>query len=152
MSTPTRLVLRSDVAGLGKRGDIVDVSPGHARNYLVPRGLAIPATPGVEAQAEAMRRRRTLKDAKDREAAQEIAKMLVPTTIRVVARAGEGGKLFGSVTNVDLVQAIAAQTKIELDRRAVHVDEHIKHTGTHQATVRLPGDVEFPVTIEVVAS
>ena len=93
-----------------------------------------------------------LKDAKDREAAQEIAKRLVSTTIRVVARAGDGGKLFGSVTNVDLVQAIAAQANVELDRRTVHLDDHIKNIGTHQATVKLPGDVEFPVTIEVVAS
>ena len=82
-----KVVLRAAVAGLGKRGDIIDVSTGHARNFLIPQALAIPATPGIEAQADSMRRSRMLRDAKDREAAEEIAKHLVSRTISIPARA-----------------------------------------------------------------
>ena len=100
-----RMLLRSDVSDLGKKGDIVEVAPGFARNYLVPRGLAIAATAGIETQAASMRRSRMLKESKDRESAQEIAKVLVPKVIRIIARAGEGGKLFGSVTVADVGHA-----------------------------------------------
>ena len=148
---PVKLILRSNVDGLGKRGDVVEVAPGYARNYLTPRGLAIPAREGALAQAEQMRRTRMLKDAKDRESAEEIAKVLVPTTITLKARAGGGGKLFGSVSAADVVAAIAAQTRIEIDRRKVRVTDHIKTTGEHQVQIRLHSDVEFPVTVSVAA-
>lgn len=147
-----KLVLRADVADVGRKGDVVEVSPGFARNYLVPRGLAITASAGAERQAESMRRTRMLKETRDREESQEVAKVLVPATIRVVARAGEGGRLFGSVSPADIVAAVAAQTPVVLDRRAVSVAEPIKSTGSHVAHVRLPGDVEFPIQVEVVAS
>lgn len=147
-----KLVLRQNVAGLGRRGDVVEVSPGYARNYLEPRGLAIRATPGGAAQAEAMRRSQSLKDAKDRESAEEIAKVLVSRTIKVTARAASGGKLFGSITNVEIANAIASQANVDLDRKTIHLEEHIKTTGSHQVTVRLHGDVEFPVTVDVNAS
>jgi large subunit ribosomal protein L9 len=146
------MLLRDDVSGVGKKGDIVEVTPGYARNFLVPRGLALAATPGVEAQAESMRRKRMLKDAKDRESAQEIAKVLVPKVISLSARAGEGGRLFGSITAAEIVAAVEAQAGIELDRRTVMLDEHIKNTGTHHVQVRLHPEVEFPVTVEVAAS
>ncbi len=148
---PVKLILRSNVDGLGKRGDVVEVAPGYARNYLTPRGLAIPSSEGALAQAEQMRRTRMLKDAKDRESAEEIAKVLVPTTITLKARAGGGGKLFGSVSAADVVAAIAAQTRIEIDRRKVRVTDHIKTTGEHQVQIRLHSDVEFPVTVSVAA-
>ena len=107
---------------------------------------------GSASQAEAMRRSRSIKDAKDRESAEEIAKVLVSRTIKVTARAGAGGKLFGSITNVEIAQAIAEQTRVEIDRRSIHLDEHIKTTGTHLVQVRLHGDVEFPVSVDVSAS
>ncbi|MFN8049847.1 MAG: 50S ribosomal protein L9 [Acidimicrobiales bacterium] len=147
-----KLILRANVAGLGKRGDVVEVSPGYARNFLEPRGLAIKATAGNDAQAEAMRRSRSIKDAKDRESAEEIAKVLVSRTITVKARAGAGGKLFGSITNVEIAHAIAEQANVEVDRKAIHLDEHIKTVGSHQVQVRLHGDVEFPVTVDVSGS
>ena len=147
-----KMVLRANVSGLGKRGDVVEVSPGYARNFLEPRGLAMKATPGGAAQAESMRRARTVKDAKDRESAEEIAKVLVSRTINVKARAGSGGKLFGSITNHEIADAIAEQAKVEIDRRSIHLDEHIKTVGSHQVQVRLHGDVEFPVTVEVTGS
>lgn len=147
-----KVVLRTDLAGLGKRGDIIEVADGHARNYLLPRGKAIVATAGIEAQANAMRRSRDLKDAKDREAGETIARQLVPAVIRIPARAGAEGKLFGSVTSSDVVGAVKEQTGIELDRRTLHLDEPIKSLGTHEVPVRLHADVQFRVTVEVVAS
>jgi large subunit ribosomal protein L9 len=147
-----KIVLREDVAQVGKKGDIVDVSDGYARNYLVPKGLAFKATPGVAAQAASMRRGRDLRDANDRSAAEEIAKALVPRVINITARAGAEGKLFGSVTTSEVADAVTAQTGIELDRRKLHLDEPIKALGTHLVPVKLHADVEFPITVEVVAS
>ena len=148
--TAVKMILRSDVSGLGKRGDIVEVSKGYARNFLAPRSLAFPATDGATAQAEAMRRSRDLKDAKDRESAEEIAKVLVARTIEIPARVGSGGRLFGSVTTTEVADAVAEQTGIELDRKDLHMDEHIKELGTHHMFARLHTDVQFPITIEVV--
>jgi large subunit ribosomal protein L9 len=147
-----RVVLRTDVGQVGKRGDIVDVSDGYARNFLLPKGHAIQATKGVTAQAGAMRRARDLKDARDREAAELVARTLVPKVIRITARAGPGerAKLFGSITSADVVEAVAEQARVTLDRRRLHLDEPIKTLGTHEIPVKLHSDVEFPITIDVV--
>jgi large subunit ribosomal protein L9 len=147
-----RVVLRSDLDHVGKRGDIVDVSDGYARNYLLPKGYAIAATAGVTNQATSMRRARDLKDAKDREAAELVARTLVPMVIRIPARAGSGdqAKLFGSITTSDVAEAVAEQAKITLDRRRLHLDEPIKTLGVHEVPVKLHSDVEFRVTVEVV--
>jgi len=145
-----RIVLRADIDAVGKKGDIVDVADGFARNFLIPKGKAFPASEGVVVQARSMRRSRDLKDAKDREAAQTVARTLVPAVITIPAKAGAEGKLFGSVTVSDLVSAVSAQTGVELDRRRVHLDEPIKTLGTHQVPIKLHSDVEFPVTVEVV--
>ena len=145
-----RVVLRADVSGVGKKGDILDVADGYARNYLVAKGMAFKASNGVVAQAQAMRRARDLKDARDREAAETVARTLVPAVIRVPARAGAEGKLFGSVTAADLASAVADQVGVELDRRRIHLDEPIKSLGTHTVPVKLHADVEFPITVEVI--
>lgn len=147
-----KLLLRSDVQGVGKKGDLVDVADGFARNYLVPKGLAVATTPGVEAQAAAMRRSRDLKDAAERASAEEVAKTLVPAIITVTERASGEGKLFGSVSAADLVTAVAAQTPVQLERRHVLLDEPLKTTGTHMVPVKLHTDVQFQITVEVVAS
>lgn len=144
-----KLILRNDLNGVGKRGDIVDVSDGYGRNYLLPRGLALVATDGAVDQAARMRRARDLRDASDRESAQTIASALVPKIIEVPAKAGSEGRLFGSVTSADVVAAVEAQTGISLDRKQVEV-EVIKTTGQHQVTARLHTDVSFPITIDVV--
>lgn len=144
------IILRADVAKVGKRGDIVNVADGFGRNYLVAKGLALRSSPGARAQAGAMRRGRDLRDARDREAAEQVARTLVPLVIRIPARTGTGGRLFGSVTNSDLVAAVEAQTGIALDRRKVHLDEPLKTIGTHDVPVKLHADVEFRVTVEVV--
>ncbi|HEY6533188.1 MAG TPA: 50S ribosomal protein L9, partial [Acidimicrobiales bacterium] len=129
-----KLLLRSDVDGVGKRGDIVDVADGYGRNFLVPRGFAIKATPGVQTQADSMRRSRDQKDATDRAAAEEVAKTLVPAVITLTSRASAEGKLFGSVTTIEVLEAVKAQTGIELERKHLHLDEAIKTTGTHHVT------------------
>ena len=146
-----RVVLRTDLDHVGKRGDIVDVADGFARNFLLPKGHAIVATNGVTAQAAAMRKARDLKDARDREAAEVVARTLVPMVIRIPARAGSGGRLFGSITSTDIADAVAQQAKVTLDRRRLHLGEPIKSTGTHEVPVKLHSDVEFRITVEVVA-
>ena len=145
-----KLILRSDRKGLGKRGDIVEVADGYARNFLLPHSHAIPASDGAVSQAGAMRRARDLRDAHDRESAQTVASALVAKTINIPVKAGAEGRLFGSVTASDVAAAVEAQAGIVLDRRKLHVD-HIKTTGTYQVSAKLHHDVEFPITIEVVA-
>jgi len=145
-----RVVLRVDVDGVGKKGDILDVADGFGRNYLVPKGHAIKATPGVQAQADAMRRSRDVKDARDREGAEAVARKLVPLVIKIPARAGREGRLFGSVTAADVADAVTAQSGVELDRRRLHIDEPIKTLGSHEIPVKLHTDVEFRLNVEVV--
>ena len=147
-----KLILKTDIAGVGHRGDIVDVADGYGRNYLVPKGMAMLATGGAETQAKAMRRARDVRDAVDREAAEEVAKTLVATTILITAKAGPEGKLFGSVAAADIVDAVRHQSGVELDRKQLVLDEHIKDVGTHQVFAKLHSDVSFPLTIEVSAA
>jgi large subunit ribosomal protein L9 len=147
-----KVILRSDIAELGKRGDICDVSSGYARNYLFPRGLAIKATDGAVAQAGAMRRARDLRDAEDRSAAEVVARTLVARTFTITAKAGVEGKLYGSVTAADITAAVGDQAGVELDRRKIHLIEPIKALGSHQVPVKLHSDVEFPLTVDVIAS
>lgn len=146
-----RVVLRTDVDRVGKKGDILEVADGFARNFLVPKGRAIPATPGVQAQADAMRRSRDVKDARDREGAEAIARKLVPLVIRIPARAGREGRLFGSVTAADVADAVTTQSGLQFDRRKLHIEEPIKTLGSHEVPVKLHADVEFRLNVEVVA-
>ncbi|HKE75777.1 MAG TPA: 50S ribosomal protein L9 [Acidimicrobiales bacterium] len=146
-----KVILRTDVSELGKRGDILDVSDGYARNYLVPKGLAMKASPGAETQAASMRRARDQRDAQDRAAAEALATTLVPQVISLPARAGAEGKLFGSITAADIAAAIEAQTSVQIDRRKLVLAEPIKTLGMHTVPVKLHADVEFPVTVDVVA-
>ena len=147
-----KIVLREDVDTLGRKGDLLEVADGYARNYLVPRGLAMKATKGVVAQAEAMRRNRAVKEARDVESAQTQAAQLEGARIEIAARAGEGGKLFGSVTASDVAEAIQAQRGIEVDRRRVGLDEPVKELSEVDVTVKLHTDVEATVTVAVVAA
>ena len=147
-----KVILRADVDGVGKRGDICDVSNGYARNFLLPRGLAIKATDGAVNQAAAMRRSRDLRDAADRSAAEEVARTLVARTITISAKAGAEGKLYGSVTSADVVEAVSSQAGVDLDRRQLQLAEPIKALGSHQVPVKLHSDVQFPITVDVVSA
>lgn len=145
-----RVVLRQDVAGLGRKGEICDVADGYFRNLLSPRGLALKATKGIESQAEAMRRAAVLRDAKSRAESEEIAARLVPMVITVRARAGEGGRLFGSVSTFDIVDAVEAQAGVVIDRHALALDAPLKELGQVSVNCKLQDEVEFPVTVEVI--
>lgn len=145
-----RIVLHESIEGLGNRGDLVEVADGYARNSLIPKGLAQQASPGVEAQAEAMKRTWQLRNAKEREAAEEIAKILVARPIEISARAGSEGKLFGSVTAGDVAEAIAEQTGVEIDRKMLGLSESIRSIGSHSITVKPHPEVQFPISVSVV--
>ena len=145
------VILRSDVKGLGKRGDVVAVTDGHARNFLLPRGLAIGASEGAIAQAAAMRKARDNKERASREAAQAVAGRLGSATISVEAKAGNEGRLFGSITSTEVAKAIAAQTGIEVDKRDIVIDSPIRTVGRHSVVVGLYHDVTSTVAVDVVA-
>ena len=146
-----KVILRSDISGVGKRGDIVNVADGHARNYLFPRGLAIVASDGAMDQAAKMRKARDLREAKDRDDALAQANILTAKVITVVGKAGNEGRLFGSITAADIATAVAKQTGIEIDRRKVVVSDHIKTLGEHEVTVRLHSDVDTVLKLSVTA-
>jgi large subunit ribosomal protein L9 len=146
-----RVVLRDDVENVGRKGDLIEVADGFARNYLVPRGLAMKATKGVVQQAEAMRRNREAREAREREAAEALAGQLAGRRIEVRARAGGGGRLFGSVTSSDIVDAVRAQTGVEIDRRDTQLAEPLKELGAADVRVKLHADVEVSLAVDVVA-
>lgn len=146
-----KIVLRADVEHVGKKGDLCVVADGYARNYLVPRGLAIQANKGVIVQAEAMRRNRGARDTREREAAELIAGRLNGARVTVTARAGEGGKLFGSVTASDVATALSVIALTDIDRRSVTIAETIKELGDFEVSVRLHEGVIAKATVEVVS-
>lgn len=145
-----RVVLHESISGLGNRGDIVDVSDGFARNSLIPKGQAQQASSGAEAQAGLMKRSWQVRNAKEREAAEEIAKTLVAKTIEIPARAGVEGKLFGSVTSSDISNAIQEQSGVLIDRKMIELEEPIRSVGMHAVTVKPHNEVQFPVSVSVV--
>ncbi len=147
-----KVLLRDDVAGVGRRGDIVRVAGGFARNFLLPEGRAIIANDGVDGQAEQMRRGRDLREAKDRGAAEAQATILAGATITVSARAGGGGRLFGSIGPQDVVKAIQAQKGVEVDQKHILLSEHIKEVGSFDVTVELFTGVATVITVEVTAA
>ena len=144
------VVLRADVDGVGKKGDMLQVADGFARNYLIPKGRAIKATPGVQAQAAAMRRSAAAREAREREQAQSVASKLVPMVIRIPAKAGAEGRLFGSVSPADIAKAVGDQSDAVLDRRSLQIEEPIRTIGEHAVEVKLAGGVEFVLNVEVV--
>ncbi len=147
-----KVLLRDDVAGVGRRGDIVRVAGGFARNFLLPEGRAIIANDGVGGQAEQMRRGRDLREAKDRGAAEAQATILAGATITISARAGAGGRLFGSIGPVDVAKAIRAQKGVEVDQKHILLTDHIKDVGSTDITVELFTGVATIVTVEITAA
>lgn len=147
-----KVVLRDDVDNLGQKGDLVDVADGYARNYLVPRGLALKASAGSQKQADAMRRNREARQRRDREAAQALAAQFEGRTISIKARAGGEGRLFGSVTAADIAEAVQKQTGADIDRRKLALDEPLKELGGVDLQVRLHPDVVATIHVEVEAA
>jgi large subunit ribosomal protein L9 len=147
-----KVVLREDVENLGHKGDLVDVADGYARNYLVPRGLALKATRGIEKQAGAMKRNREARNAREREAAHALASQFAGRTVTIKARAGGEGRLFGSVTSVDVADAVHKQIGVEVDRRKINLDEPLKELGPVDLQVRLHPEVVADLHVEVEAT
>jgi large subunit ribosomal protein L9 len=148
-----KLILTADVPNLGGPGDIVEVKDGYGRNYLLPRSLAIVATRGAEKQVASIKRAQRARQIRDLGHAKEVASELAALSVTVKAKAaGDSGRLFGSVTSADVVDAVRAAGGPALDRRAVEVPGQIKTVGTHQVTVRLHPEVTRELDVAVVAS
>lgn len=145
-----KLILLKDVPELGGKGDVVDVADGYGRNYLLPKNLAMKATPGALRDAEALLRARREAERRSFEAAEAMARTLVGTRVVLAARAGDEGKLFGSVTTADIVEGVKKFTGIELDKQYIELDEPIKSIGLHEVRVRLHPEVEFPLSLDVI--
>lgn len=145
-----KVILRADVDGLGRRGDMCDVADGYARNYLVPRGLALKSTAGAEGQAAAMRRAGLARAAVDRGAAAELAERLATVSVTIAAKVAPSGHLYGSVGPADLSAALQAQAGVEIDRGAFALESPIKVVGAHLVRCRLHPEVELDMAVEVV--
>lgn len=146
-----KVLLRSDVQGVGRRGDIVEVKSGYARNFLLPTGAGLVANDTMELQAASMRKARDLRDAQSRSAAETQRGVIEQATVTVAARAGSNGRLFGSITEADIVNALRTATNISLDRHAIIMDEHLKETGPATVSARLFEGVVATFTVQVVA-
>ncbi|WP_171164722.1 50S ribosomal protein L9 [Streptomyces sp. I05A-00742] len=147
-----KIILTHEVSGLGTAGDVVDVKDGYARNYLVPRGFAIRWTKGGEKDVAQIRRARKIREIATIEQANEVKGQLEGVKVRLATRAGEAGRLFGSVTPADIAAAIKASGGPEVDKRRVEVGSPIKTLGAHQVSVRLHADVVAKLGVEVIAA
>lgn len=145
-----KVILSKDVDTLGTKGDVVNVSDGYARNFLVPKGIALVATRGSLKQAELMRKAREEADRKAKGAAAARVATLGSSPVYISARAGEGGRLFGSVTNSDIARAVLDQLEEPIDRHQVRLEEPIRQLGTHSVEVHLHEEVNALVTVEVI--
>jgi len=144
------VILLKDVAELGGKGDIVDVSNGYARNYLLPKKLAMKATSGAIKQAERLRQQRIEAEVKAKQAAEELARNLVGSRIVVAARAGDEGQLFGSVGAHDIAEAVKKFSGVEVANSIIRIPSAIKEIGLHEVTMKPHEEVEFSVTLDVI--
>ncbi|GAB7190711.1 50S ribosomal protein L9 [Kineococcus sp. NUM-3379] len=147
-----KLILTQEVTGLGAPGDVVEVKDGYGRNFLLPRSLATPWTKGGEKQVEAIRKARRSREIATLEEAQQVKQSLEARTVRLSARSGQGGRLFGAITPADVAEAVVAAGGPSVDKRKVEIAQPIKTTGTYKVAVRLHTDVSAKVTVEVLAA
>ncbi|MBO0830330.1 MAG: 50S ribosomal protein L9 [Actinobacteria bacterium] len=147
-----KLILTQEVTGLGTPGDVVEVKPGYGRNYLVPRRLAMPWTRGSEQQIETIKRARSAREIRSLDDARAAASQLSELKVRLQTRAGQGGRLFGSVSTSDIAAAVRKAGGPELDRRKIEVTSPIKTIGSHRVSVRLHPEVSAALDVEVIAS
>jgi|SRR5215211_6870951 len=144
-----KVILQKTVERLGDPGDLADVADGYARNFLIPRGLAIRAEKGAIRHAESLKRAHETRTTARKGEYEALAARLIREPILVRARAGEEGKLFGSVTAADVVAAVSSQAGLTIDRKDVHLDEPIRSVGTHEVRVHLFADVDPVLTVDV---
>ena len=147
-----KIILTSEVSGLGAPGDIVEVKDGFGRNYLLPQGFAIPWTKGGEKQVTSIKRARSAREIRDLGHANEVKAQLEALKVSLQARAGTGGRLFGSVTPTEVQEAVRAAGGPDLDKRRIELPGHIKSTGQYQVSVRLHTDVTARFALSVVAA
>ncbi len=147
-----KIILTQEVSGLGTPGDIVEVRDGYGRNYLLPQGFAIPWTRGAEKQVALIKRARSTREIRDLGQANEVKAELEGLQVRLSARAGQGGRLFGSVTPAEVVDAVRAAGGPALDRRRLILPGHIKSTGTYRVDVKLHPEVSASIAVTVVAA
>jgi large subunit ribosomal protein L9 len=147
-----KIILTQEVSGLGSPGDVVEVKDGYGRNYLMPQGLAIGWTKGAEKQITLIKRARSAREIRDLGHANEVRSQLQELKVSLAARAGEGGRLFGSVTPAEVVAAVKSAGGPDLDRRRVELPGHIKSTGSYQVQVKLHPEVTAKFALNVVAS
>ena len=147
-----KIILTSEVSGLGAPGDIVEVKDGFGRNYLLPQGFAIPWTKGGEKQVTSIKRARSAREIRDLGHANEVKAQLETLNVSLQARAGTGGRLFGSVTPTEVQEAVRAAGGPDLDKRRIELPGHIKSTGQYQVQVRLHTDVTATFGLNVVPS
>jgi large subunit ribosomal protein L9 len=147
-----KLILTREVTGLGLPGDIVEVADGYGRNYLVPRGSAINWSKGAEKQITQIKRAQDSREIRGLDHAKEIKATLEGLSVTLKARAGDGGKLFGSVTQSDIADAVKAAGGPVVDKKRVHLPGHIKSTGAHTVTIELHADVVATVPVTVSAA
>jgi large subunit ribosomal protein L9 len=145
-----KLILTREVAKLGNAGDVVTVKDGYARNFLLPRGVAIAWSLGGEKQIEGIRRARAAREVRDLDHAKEIKASLEKASIVITVKVGANGRLFGSVTDKDIAAAIKTATGTDIDRHSIKTVGHIKKTGTHTVKVSLAHAVVASVTVSVV--
>lgn len=148
--SPMKLILTQEVSGLGAPGDVVEVAGGYGRNYLVPRGFAMRWSRGAEKQIELIKRARSAREIRSVEDAKAAAEHLGRLRIRLSTRAGSGGRLFGSVSTSDIVDAVRQAGGPDLDRRKIEVGNPIKTVGSHKVAVRLHPEVSASLEVEVV--
>jgi large subunit ribosomal protein L9 len=147
-----KLILTQEVPGLGSPGEAVEVKDGYGRNYLIPRGFAIAWTKGGQKQIDSIQRARSTREIADLDTALEIKNKLEATPVRLVAKAGESGRLFGAVTPVDIVEAVRKAGGPAVDKRRIEVGNPIKTVGQHTVTVRLHPEVAANVQLDVAAA
>ncbi len=146
-----KIILHKEVEKLGGPGDIVQVADGYARNYLIPRGFAGPATKGAVKHAERLRATHEERQRRAQGEAESVAGRFAKTPVRLRARAGEDGRLFGSITAQDVAEELSRAAQVDIDRRRVHLDEPIRSIGAHQVRIHLHPEVNATVTLDVVA-
>jgi large subunit ribosomal protein L9 len=147
-----KLILTQEIAGLGTAGDVVDVKDGYARNFLLPRSYAIAWSAGSEKQIEGIRRNRQVREVRDLDHAREIKSALEANPVPLKVKAGETGKLFGSVTEKDVALAVKQAGGPDLDRRRIALGGHIKVLGAHKVTVTLHPQIKATLTLDVVSA
>lgn len=147
-----KLILTQEVTGLGGPGDVVEVKDGYGRNYLIPRSLGIRWTKGGEKQVAAIRKARSVREIRDLDSAREIKEQLERRTVQLSARAGQSGRLFGSVTPADISQAVRTAGGPEVDKRRIEIGTPIKTIGSHRVSVRLHAELSATLEVEVQAA